>query len=245
MWDVVVLSPVWLLRLSDAIEENGQVVVIVQLLHVDFPGDHVLHPPVLHCNRQIPPFVKPPERGIRRVLPARKGLSPGRYGRPHRHRRATFHVAGPGRGSCGRSCCLIILAGRDFLEVDLWIGFLGFVAEGHVGLGPLRQRLLVHLERLVRPRARLRGRGHVETGPGARLVALHRLLPRDPLIPVLGGEQGRRHVRVFVHDEPIPNTRRTDLLSGAILGVGLYVPSGVLPVLGPLGNETFDEGFRL
>ncbi len=50
-----------LLRLPDAIKEDGQVVVVVQLLDLHFPGNHILGSSVVHRDGQVPTLVEPAE----------------------------------------------------------------------------------------------------------------------------------------------------------------------------------------
>mmetsp|Transcript_70913 Transcript_70913/g.207789 ORF Transcript_70913/g.207789 Transcript_70913/m.207789 type:complete len:288 (+) Transcript_70913:299-1162(+) len=54
---------VGLLLLADAVEEDGQVVVVVQLIHVDLPGDLAAHRAVEDLDGQVPAVVEAPELG--------------------------------------------------------------------------------------------------------------------------------------------------------------------------------------
>lgn len=51
-------EPVRLLLFPDAVEEDGQVVVVVQLADVNLPVDGVLRAPVVHRDGQVAPLVK-------------------------------------------------------------------------------------------------------------------------------------------------------------------------------------------
>eukprot|EP00634_Sargassococcus_sp_CCMP2135_P007357 CAMPEP_0198661768 /NCGR_PEP_ID=MMETSP1467-20131203/43853_1 /TAXON_ID=1462469 /ORGANISM="unid. sp., Strain CCMP2135" /LENGTH=333 /DNA_ID=CAMNT_0044398233 /DNA_START=311 /DNA_END=1308 /DNA_ORIENTATION=+ len=65
---------VGLLHFAEAVEEDGQVVVEVQLLDVDLPRDAVRHAAVVDLDGQVPALVEPAELRVGRVRPLRERL---------------------------------------------------------------------------------------------------------------------------------------------------------------------------
>mmetsp|Transcript_72987 Transcript_72987/g.176111 ORF Transcript_72987/g.176111 Transcript_72987/m.176111 type:complete len:245 (-) Transcript_72987:370-1104(-) len=55
---------VGLLLLPQAVEEDGQVVVVVELLNIHLPSDAVVHPPVLDLDGEVAALVESPELGV-------------------------------------------------------------------------------------------------------------------------------------------------------------------------------------
>mmetsp|Transcript_90316 Transcript_90316/g.255383 ORF Transcript_90316/g.255383 Transcript_90316/m.255383 type:complete len:217 (+) Transcript_90316:236-886(+) len=60
---------VGVLLLAEAVEEEGEVVVVVQLLHVDLPGDLAARASVVDLQRHVPAVVETPEFGRRDGAP--------------------------------------------------------------------------------------------------------------------------------------------------------------------------------
>ena len=52
----------------DAIKEDGQVMMVVELLNIHLPADHVLHTLVLYLNGQVTTVVECPENCVGWVL---------------------------------------------------------------------------------------------------------------------------------------------------------------------------------
>lgn len=78
-----------LLLLTQAIKEDGQVVMVVELLTVDLPADVVARGRVLHANRQVAPVVEAAElgRGDRALLERTgHGLGCGLQARQHNNK---------------------------------------------------------------------------------------------------------------------------------------------------------------
>eukprot|EP00968_Pinguiococcus_pyrenoidosus_P004025 scaffold264_cov317-Pinguiococcus_pyrenoidosus.AAC.39 len=64
---------VGLLHLPQPVEEDGQVVVVVQLLHVHFPRNAVVDAAMVHLDGQVASLIEAPELGIGRVGPLLEG----------------------------------------------------------------------------------------------------------------------------------------------------------------------------
>ena len=51
---------VWILLFSNSLKENWQVVMVIELLNLNFPVDSVLWT-MLNCNRKIPSVIESPK----------------------------------------------------------------------------------------------------------------------------------------------------------------------------------------
>ena len=179
---------VGVLLLPDPVEEDGQVVVEVQLLDVDLPVDDVLHPLVLHGHRQVVALVELPELRVGRVRPLPEGAR--------------------ARGGRGRGV-LLEHPRLDQVPVPL----LRVVRRGLLGgLEPVpqraavpgRQRLgLVQHGVAPRPHIVLQLLRHVEARPRLRRERV-RALPADLHVAVRVREQLPRHVPDLVVRHPAP-----------------------------------------
>mmetsp|Transcript_34988 Transcript_34988/g.79781 ORF Transcript_34988/g.79781 Transcript_34988/m.79781 type:complete len:254 (-) Transcript_34988:376-1137(-) len=69
---------VWLLLFPQAVKEDGQVVVVVQLLDVNFPLNAIPHSTMLNGNRQVAALVKPPKLRVGGVASLSERTSPRR-----------------------------------------------------------------------------------------------------------------------------------------------------------------------
>lgn len=68
---------IWVLLLSDTIEENWEVVMVIELLHVNLPANYVLDTLVLHLDWKITAVVKGAENRVWRIGPLLESTSLG------------------------------------------------------------------------------------------------------------------------------------------------------------------------
>eukprot|EP00306_Pavlova_sp_CCMP459_P009772 CAMPEP_0185191588 /NCGR_PEP_ID=MMETSP1140-20130426/15762_1 /TAXON_ID=298111 /ORGANISM="Pavlova sp., Strain CCMP459" /LENGTH=294 /DNA_ID=CAMNT_0027758297 /DNA_START=395 /DNA_END=1275 /DNA_ORIENTATION=+ len=76
-----------LLLLAQAVKEDGQVVMVVELVNVHLPADAV-GPPVVHCNGKVPALVALAELSVGRVVTHLEGARLGGF------RLALLHLGG-------------------------------------------------------------------------------------------------------------------------------------------------------
>mmetsp|Transcript_9033 Transcript_9033/g.21117 ORF Transcript_9033/g.21117 Transcript_9033/m.21117 type:complete len:379 (-) Transcript_9033:163-1299(-) len=149
------------LLFAQPIEEDGQVMVVVQLLNVHLPLDLVADAALLDEKRQVPALVEPPQLGVGRVLADLEGSRDRRPDRPY------FLLAHRQRRACAARRVLVNGVPRALER--LGAGGLGGVQELCRRVVVVRVLVRVRHPRRTMPARALRRRrrlGFVEAGKG-------------------------------------------------------------------------------